>query len=101
VAAGLGLTKEGGRVEFGPSRSDIDALSCSRHYRQMITTAWQLGGGRQFPGRSRLCKWAHMLGYGGHFLTKSRRYSTTFGVLRRARFGHHKHQRHPDVIESR
>jgi len=36
-----------------------------------------------------------MLGYGGHFLTKSRRYSTTFGVLRRARIEHRKRQRYP------
>jgi hypothetical protein len=36
-----------------------------------------------------------MLGYGGHFLTKSRRYSVTFGQLRRARLEHHKRQRHP------
>jgi hypothetical protein len=77
------------------ARPDIDALSCSRHYRQMISTAWELGGGRHFPARSRLCKWAHMLGYGGHFLTKSRRYSVTFGQLRRARLEHRKRQRHP------
>ena len=77
------------------SRADLDALSCSRHYRQMITTAWQLGGGSHFPARSRLCKWAHMLGYGGHFLTKSRRYSVTFGKLRRARLEHRKRQHHP------
>ena len=77
------------------SRADIEALSCSRHYRQMITTAWQLGGGTHHPGHTRLCKWAHMLGYGGHFLTKSRRYSVTFGQLRRARTEHRKHQRHP------
>ena len=37
-----------------------------------------------------------MLGYGGHFLTKSRRYSVTFGQLRRARTEHRKHQRHPE-----
>jgi hypothetical protein len=30
----------------------------------------------------RLRRWAHMLGYGGHFLTKSRRYSITFAMLR-------------------
>ena len=36
-----------------------------------------------------------MLGYGGHFLTKSRRYSTTFGQLRRARTEHRRAQRHP------
>ena len=29
--------------------------------------------------------WAHMLGFGGHFATKSRAYSTTFGALRAAR----------------
>jgi hypothetical protein len=77
------------------SRADIDALGCSRHYRQMITTAWQLGGGKNWPARSRLCKWAHMLGYGGHFLTKSRRYSVTFGQLRRARLEHRQRQHHP------
>lgn len=77
------------------TRSAIDALSCSPHYKQMITTAWQLGGGTHHPARTRLCKWAHMLGYGGHFLTKSRRYSTTFGQLRRARTEHRKRQRHP------
>ncbi|GAB3339843.1 hypothetical protein GCM10027452_12720 [Micromonospora halotolerans] len=29
-----------------------------------------------------LRRWAHMLGYGGHFLTKARRYSVTFALLR-------------------
>ena len=64
-----------------PIRSalDLEALRCHAHYRRMITTAWRLGGGQLTPGPTRLCKWAHMLGYGGHFLTKSRRYSTTFG----------------------
>jgi hypothetical protein len=36
-----------------------------------------------------------MLGYGGHFLTKSRRYSVTFGQLRRARADHQRAQRYP------
>ena len=52
----------------------------------MITTAWQLGSTRDRRGRFRA--WAHMLGYGGHFLTKSRRYSVTFGQLRAARTDH-------------
>ena len=80
-----------------PIRSalELEGLRCNRHYTQMITTAWQLGGGKLAPTRSRLCKWAHMLGYGGHLLTKSRRYSTTFGVLRRDRVEHRKRQRHP------
>jgi hypothetical protein len=33
----------------------------------------------------RLRRWAHMLGFGGHFLTKSRRYSITFALLRNQR----------------
>ena len=32
-----------------------------------------------------LGKWAQMLGFRGHFSTKSRRYSVTLGALRRAR----------------
>ena len=41
---------------------------------------------RAVPDRlryGRLRRWAHMLGFGGHFSTKSRRYSTTLGALRR------------------
>jgi hypothetical protein len=34
---------------------------------------------------TRLRRWAHMLGYGGHFLTKARRYSVTFRLLRETR----------------
>lgn len=41
-----------------------------------------LGGNRDWQ---HLRRWAHMLGFGGHFLTKSRRYSTTFRILRDAR----------------
>jgi hypothetical protein len=33
----------------------------------------------------RLRRWAHMLGFGGHFLSKSRRYSITFALLRNQR----------------
>ncbi|BFU43396.1 replication initiator [Krasilnikovia sp. MM14-A1004] len=36
-------------------------------------------------GYRRLRRWAHMLGYGGHFLTKARRYSITFRLLRDTR----------------
>ena len=74
---------------------DIDQLRCTAHYRQMITTAWQLGS-RRATGQSRFRAWAHMLGYGGHFLTKSRRYSVTFGQLRQARTDHRHAERHPD-----
>jgi hypothetical protein len=61
----------------------------------MITTAWDLGA-RQATSDPRFRQWAHMLGYGGHFLTKSRRYSVTFGQLRAARTDYRRTQRHPD-----
>jgi len=73
---------------------ELQGLRCSRHYREMITAAWRLGS-RQETGEPRFRQWAHMLGYGGHFLTKSRRYSVTFGVLRTARTEHRRAQRHP------
>jgi hypothetical protein len=50
----------------------------------MIAACLQLG---KHPHRDfvALRRWAHMLGYRGHFATKSRRYSTTMRALRRAR----------------
>jgi hypothetical protein len=73
---------------------DLQTLRCSAHFKRMIATAWQLGA-RRSTGEPRLRQWAHMLGYGGHFLTKSRRYSVTFGELRAARTDHRRVQRHP------
>ena len=46
----------------------------------------------------RLRAWAHMLGFGGHWSTKSRRYSTTFTVLRRARVAYAKRRRARDGV---
>ena len=75
--------------------AEVQALRCSAHYKQMITTAWHLGGKHE-TGEPRFRQWAHMLGYGGHFLTKSRRYSVTFGQLRAARTEHRRQQNNPD-----
>lgn len=36
----------------------------------------------------RLTQWAHMLGFRGHFSTRSRRYSTTLGEIRAERQDH-------------
>jgi hypothetical protein len=74
---------------------DLQGLRCSHHYQRMITTAWRLGAHRA-TGDERFRQWAHMLGYGGHFLTKSRRYSVTFGQLRAARTIHRRAQKHPN-----
>ncbi|GGJ38593.1 replication initiator [Streptomyces brasiliensis] len=45
---------------------------------------WRLGGLVELE-RLRMRTWAHSLGYRGHILTKSRRYSTTYGALREER----------------
>ncbi|MCF3146660.1 replication initiator [Streptomyces platensis] len=59
-------------------------LRVQRHVRQMIRTAWALGHLPEFADL-KLWKWAHMLGFRGHFSTKSRAYSTTLGALRDVR----------------
>ncbi|MEU6578859.1 replication initiator [Streptomyces sp. NPDC046805] len=62
----------------------IQALPIQQHVRQMIRTAWALGELPEFADL-KLWKWAHMLGFRGHFSTKSRAYSTTLGALRDVR----------------
>jgi hypothetical protein len=76
------------------SAADIDALGCNQHHKRIIATAWALG---KDPAAARLGlnRWTHALGYRGHFLTKSRRYSVTFTALRRARIDYRRAQRHP------
>jgi hypothetical protein len=56
-----------------------------RHTGRLVAAAWTLGRPDAGEGWDRLRPWAHMLGFGGHFATKSRAYSTTFGQLRAAR----------------
>jgi hypothetical protein len=53
--------------------------------------------GARIDGAGNLA-WAHMLGFRGHWSTKSRRYSTTFTVLRRARAAFAKRRRARDGI---
>ena len=53
----------------------------------MIQTAWDLGELEPYEDLN-LRRWAHMLGFRGHFLTKSRAYSTTFKTLRGDRQAH-------------
>ena len=60
----------------------------------MIRTAWTLGA-RPELADLRLRAWAHMLGFRGHFSTKSRRYSTTLGALRTARADWRREQANP------
>jgi hypothetical protein len=62
-------------------------LPVSEHGRRLIGTCLRLG---RLPELAdlRLAAWAHMLGFRGHFSTKSRHYSTTFGALRAERAQH-------------
>ncbi|MFD7165034.1 replication initiator [Streptomyces violascens] len=62
----------------------IKNLSVHRHVRQIIRTAWNLGHLPELA-HLKLWKWAHMLGFRGHFSSKSRAYSTTLGALRDVR----------------
>jgi hypothetical protein len=66
------------------SEAELDELELPAHVAELIRACWELGGRPSLVGL-RLRKWAHMLGFGGHFSSKSRRYSTTLGALRRAR----------------
>jgi hypothetical protein len=54
------------------------------HLRTLVETAWSLGDQDAYAD-AHLRLWAHSCGFPGHFLTKSRRYSTTFGALRAER----------------
>ncbi|WP_327744195.1 replication initiation protein [Streptomyces europaeiscabiei] len=89
--AGRGYVRGGTRLPHGCANchgtgqaEPIKALPVRQHVRQMIRTAWALGHLPEFA-ELKLWKWAHMLGFRGHFSTKSRAYSTTLGALRDVR----------------
>jgi hypothetical protein len=75
------------------SAAEIDVLACHQHYKRIITNTWELGKNPR-AAQLGLNRWTHTLGYRGHFLTKSRRYSVTFTALRRARIDYRRSQRH-------
>ena len=52
------------------------------HVAAMILAAERLS---ELPEYSGLLRWVHMLGFRGHFTTKSRKFSVTLGSLRQAR----------------
>ncbi|MEV6971085.1 replication initiator [Hamadaea sp. NPDC051192] len=61
----------------------------STHTGRLIAACWRLGRRTdelcEEPPFPKLRRWAHMLGFGGHFSTRSRAYSTTLRALREAR----------------
>ena len=66
------------------SIADLDAYPMPAHIRRLVVTCWTLGA-RPELAALKLRRWAHMLGFGGHYSTRSRRYSTTLTALRAAR----------------
>jgi hypothetical protein len=77
---------------------DLDHLDgLPAHVAELVRACWELGGRPELVGL-RLRPWAHMLGFGGHWSTKSRRYSTTFTVLRRARVAFARRRRAKDGV---
>ena len=77
---------------------DLDHLDkLPAHVAKLVRACWELGG-RPELNALRLRPWAHMLGFGGHWSTKSRRYSTTMGALRRARVAFAKRRRARDGV---
>ena len=66
------------------SLEDLDSRPLAPHLRRMVETSWDLGQNPLF-GHLHLQRYAHALGYGGQFLTKSQRYSSTFANLRAER----------------
>jgi hypothetical protein len=67
----------------------LPALDLSEHTTRIVDTCWQLGEHDSYAG---LRRWLHTLGFRGHFASKSRRYSTTLGAIRKER--HTYRQRH-------
>ncbi|MFJ2474188.1 replication initiator protein RepSA [Streptomyces sp. NPDC087659] len=64
------------------NREVLVLLEVPDHPRRLIEACFDLDAA--YPDR-RLRAWAHMLGFRGHFSSKSRRYSTTLGALRQVR----------------
>ena len=75
---------------------DVYADPDGTHTERLVEACWRLGRAKDWHG---LRRWAHMLGFGGHFLTKSRYYSVTFRVLREARAVWQRTPRRPGATE--
>jgi hypothetical protein len=74
----------GHRIEYA---HELDGLRCREHARRLIAAAWHAGDQADVD-ETRMRRWAHQFGFGGHCFTKSRRFSTTFKALREARAAH-------------
>jgi hypothetical protein len=67
----------------------LPLLGVTDHVDKLVRVAWQLG---EHPAYEGLHRWLHMLGFRGHFASKSRRYSTTLGAIRGERRAYRQRQ---------
>jgi hypothetical protein len=77
---------------------ELEGLDVPAHVAELVQACWKLGAHPSLA-KLRLRKWAHMLGFGGHFSTKSRRYSTTLTALRRTRAAYAARRRQRQLAE--
>jgi hypothetical protein len=84
-------TEQAGGVLHRVTEHHLDALPVREHVRAYMREAFALAHDRALTER-RFGPCAHALGYRGHCLTKSRRYSTTFTAPRHAREQHVREQ---------
>jgi hypothetical protein len=88
VAAYISKYQTKGTEDFGLGGRPVHpaaarAMGLTDHVCRLVATCHDLAD--TVPGLGGLRRWTHMLGFPGHAFTKSRRFSTTFGALRRAR----------------
>ena len=67
----------------------LSLLDVPDHVDRLVRIAWQLG---EHPAYEGLHRWIHMIGFRGHFASKSRSYSTTLGAIRGERRAYRQHQ---------
>jgi hypothetical protein len=77
-------TEVTGHISRRITDEDIDQFADpdGSHIERLIDACWMLGRPKEWR---RLRLWAHQLGFGSHFLTKSRRHVVTFAMLRNNR----------------
>jgi hypothetical protein len=80
-------TELAGGVVHRVAERELDALPVREHVRTYMREAFRLAADPALAGL-RFERYAHAIGYRGHSVSKSRRYSTTFKALRTARKEH-------------
>ncbi len=73
-------------AKYATKSADDTGATDSQHHRRIRTTVHALDVRADESGEYGLLgRWVHMLGFRGHFATKSRRYAITLSAIRRSR----------------